>query len=166
MGKISGYSENTTPSLNDFALGETASGPSTNRFKWLNILSLFNNSNDFGVWQDWTPTITGFSAVPAGGFYRYIQIGKTVTLVIYQGSDGTSNSTSFTISLPVTAATIPGMHWTDTCRIVDNTISVVGIWDVASGATTVGFGKDAAGNVFTASGGKRCIGAVITYEAA
>jgi C1q domain len=40
MGKISGYSENTNPSRNDFALGETASGPATNRFKYDNVLKL------------------------------------------------------------------------------------------------------------------------------
>ena len=40
MGKVSGYSENTNPSRNDFALGETASGPATNRFKYDNILKL------------------------------------------------------------------------------------------------------------------------------
>lgn len=41
MSKISLYSENTNPSANDFVLGDTASGPTTNRFKLLNILALF-----------------------------------------------------------------------------------------------------------------------------
>lgn len=44
MGKISGYSENTSPVAGDFVLGETASGPTTNRFKLSKLISLVFSS--------------------------------------------------------------------------------------------------------------------------
>lgn len=55
MGKVSGYAENTTPTVDDFALGETASGPTTNRFKWSKIISLvfsagFTTTTDANGW--------------------------------------------------------------------------------------------------------------------
>ena len=52
-------------------------------------------------WQVYKPTYTGFSVNPATAMSRYLKIGQ---LVIYQhdsvSAPGTSNATSFTISLP------------------------------------------------------------------
>src|SRR2546421_335454 len=61
--KVSGYSENTNPSRNDFALGETATGPATNRFKYDNVLKLakatdLSNPYKFSVY--WASGGAGF----------------------------------------------------------------------------------------------------------
>lgn len=56
------------------------------------------------TWTTWVPTLTGFSANPAGAIYKYIQIGKLVILRVDQTpAAGTSNATGFTITLPATS---------------------------------------------------------------
>lgn len=48
----------------------------------------------------WSPTLTGFSSNPSGNYYYNVKDSE-VFAIIDQSSDGTSNATSFTISLPV-----------------------------------------------------------------
>lgn len=50
-----------------------------------------------------TPTWAGFSANPAGAATRYSIIGNVINYQLFAGT-GTSNSTSFTITLPVAIA--------------------------------------------------------------
>lgn len=123
-----------------------------------------------GAWQTWTPTLTGFSSNPANTSYRYRKVGKTVELALSQGTNGTSNSTAFTISLPFTAATITNMTWVSPpALVVDNgtfSTSVLGVGFINSGATTMIVSRDANGAGFTASGGKRITQMSITYETA
>jgi hypothetical protein len=114
-------------------------------------------------WQSWSPTFTGFSSNPTG-VYRWVQIGKTVTLSVVQLTNGTSNSTAFTMSLPVQAAAITNMNWQCACQVVDNSSSAIGLASILSGGTICTFYKDAGGNVCTASGSKRTLGMQITYE--
>ncbi len=64
----------------------------------------FRIMNDPTDWQTWSPTLTGFSVNPAGASYRYKVIGRLCYINIYQPNAGTSNATSFSISLPITAA--------------------------------------------------------------
>lgn len=127
-----------------------------------------NKVFDPTAWISYTPTITGFSANPTGGIYRYRQLGKTVILSICQPTNGTSNSASFTISLPVAAATIASQQWIGNCSVTDNSVTatVPGLMNIQSAGTTVGIYKDWAGNGFTASGNKRCPYGTIIYEAA
>lgn len=58
-----------------------------------------------GQWQTWTPTFTGFSADPTNVNARYSVNGKMCT-VICEMTAGTSNATSFTLTLPFTAGTV------------------------------------------------------------
>jgi hypothetical protein len=118
-----------------------------------------------GPWTAWTPTITGFSVNPSG-IYRYIRTGNKVTVAITQWTNGTSNSTAFTITLPFTAATISNMYWLTMVQTVDNGTSGVGQAQVASGSNILTLYRDAGGNAWTASGNKRTIGCVFTYECA
>jgi hypothetical protein len=101
VGKISSYSENTTPSLSDFALGETASGPSTNRFKWLNILSLFSTNQ--GTWQTWTPSYTNVTVGNGTESAKYVKIGNYVSgkYILTLGSSSAIGSAA-AITLPTT----------------------------------------------------------------
>lgn len=122
-----------------------------------------------GAWQTWTPTVTGFSSVPTNSSYRYKRIGKSVTLSINQGTNGTSNATTFTISLPIQAATVTNHTWGAAISQLVNGGSVPGspgLAQIDSGATVLGLFSTSAGASWTSSGGKRIIGLVITYEIA
>ena len=121
-----------------------------------------------GGWQNWTPTLSGWSSNPANGVYRYKQIGKLVHLAIRQPTDGTSNATTKTISLPVTAATITNMVWDGTCRVVDIGVSstTFGLIEVASAGTTASLFTNANGAAWTNTGNARVPSASVIYEAA
>jgi hypothetical protein len=119
-----------------------------------------------GAWTDWSPTITGFSSDPADGVYTYTKVGKTCTLCIRQPTSGTSNATTFTISLPFTAATRTNMVWSAPGRVVNSgsVQATPGILLIASGGTVVNVYKDYAAAAFTASGNKNLASATIVYE--
>lgn len=107
MGKVSSYSENTNPATTDFVLGETTSGPTTNRFKLLSLIALaFNNlpaaATGIGsAVQSYTPTLSNQSggtwSAPTG---KYLNLAG---LKIAWGTVSISSTTSTghcTVSLP------------------------------------------------------------------
>jgi len=120
------------------------------------------------AWTNYTPTFTGFSSAPAATGTRYIQMGKMV-IVNYSCFGGTSNATSLTATLPVTASTNGlGSYVRDFyCRVQDNsaTPTTAGLIEFDIGATTINVYKDQSGAAFTGSGTKG-FRAVIMYEAA
>lgn len=62
-------------------------------------------AQSIGQWKtDWTPVLTGFSANPTGGTPAYTLIGKTCHCYCNDTTNGTSNSTTKTITLPFAAA--------------------------------------------------------------
>ena len=114
----------------------------------------------------WTPTIVGFSANPTGTYY-YSKVGNQVTLYVSQTTNGTSNSGTFTLSLPFNSANVtPNMKWQTVSQVVDNGTSLIGTANIENNASVLNFFKDAGGNPFTASGSKRTLGMQITYTAA
>ena len=120
-----------------------------------------------GQWASYTPTPTGFSSVPGASVYRYTVIGKTCIVNIHQGTDGTSNANTFTVPLPITAAS-NGSTWQGVCGYaVNNGTALTGAarWYIAAGGTAVQFYSNMAAGTWTASGGKRAR-AVVTYEIA
>lgn len=119
-------------------------------------------------WTAWTPAITGFSAAPAGGVYRYKKVGKTVTIACRQPNNGTSNSTAFLMTLPFRSANIPGMEWQSTLnQIINNgTLGGPGLAYISSDSDSVVFTRDSSGTAWTASGGKRFNTFLLTYECA
>lgn len=127
---------------------------------------------DFIDWTTWSPTLVGWSADPASGIYRYCQIGKMVTMMIGQPTNGTSSATTKTISLPVTAATVAGtnMGWRAPAVVTDSTGNSFGIGVVLSAATTALFGlayvANNTGGGFTATGNCKIFSCTLTYEAA
>jgi hypothetical protein len=60
----------------------------------------------FPQYFNYTPTFTGFSAVPATPSAQFCLVGKLVTLIISTGN-GTSNATDFTATLPISMAVPP-----------------------------------------------------------
>jgi hypothetical protein len=128
----------------------------------------FSGSDGAGAWTAWTPTITGFSSDPADGVYVYTKVGKTCTLCIRQPTSGTSNATTFTISLPFTAATRTNMVWSAPGIVVNSgTVQTTpGVLRIDSAGTVIGVYKDYAAAAFTASGNKNLAAATIVYETA
>jgi hypothetical protein len=129
---------------------------------------LISGAGSTWVSQTWVPTITGFSSAPTGGLYYYQQFGKWVTLIIRQPNNGTSNATSFTISLPLNARTVTNMVWPGLGRAVDGGSSQTtpaGL-SVDSGASVLNIYPTYSFGNWTASSGKRLIFGTITYEVA
>lgn len=106
----------------------------------------------FPQWFNHTPTFTGFSADPSGGTYQFCIIGRLVYFNVYQPSNGTSNSTVFTISLPVAGT---GGACDSTGQIVDagSTQATPGVWTLNGSILTLYKNHTAA--VWTNTGGKR-----------
>lgn len=133
-------------------------------------INLLTTAGDIGGASEvWAATLTGYSADPANGIYRYTLHGKFCTLFIRQPVSGTSNATTKTITLPFTAATITGMFWMGLCSCIDNNAAAVfGNINIATGGTTAAFiiGALGTGGTWTASGAARVGIGTITYETA
>lgn len=65
----------------------------------------------------WVPSFTGFSANPTNVVARYIKQGK-LCHIAWTMTAGTSNATTFTMSLPFTAVTVSGMKWGNRLDVV------------------------------------------------
>jgi len=130
--------------------------------------SLSTTAGDIGgAAGTWVAVNTGFSVEPTGGIYRYQKIGKFVTLHIVQPVNGTSNSTSFAISLPFTAKTIANMQWHGTGTGLDNSLLIATpvFLRIASGGSVVNvYPSASSSSAWTASNGKRLPIGDITYE--
>lgn len=121
--------------------------------------------NDFPTWTPWTPDLSGWSANPLGGVYRYTQIGKTIICMIRQPNNGISDNATTTISLPIPAVTLTDGVWIATGVVVDNNIASQGLARIVSAGSTVSFGiTPIAVADFTASGNKRIATCTIVYE--
>lgn len=120
----------------------------------------------FPQWFNWAPTITGYSVNPTNANYRFMINGRSCTLVIREATAGTSNATTTTYTLPVTATTIASMLWSGMGSGTDNsatlTTPVMGI--ILSAGTTLQMFKDTASNAWTNANGKRIGAITIIYE--
>ena len=109
-------------------------------------------------WLNWTPVLTGFSADPGSAIYRFKVEGNTCMINVQHGSNGTSNATSFTISLPITAKTLSNYVSQRTIPfLVNNNASEQnnGIAQITSAGTSVILLRALSGTGWTASNGKR-----------
>ena len=85
----------------------------------------------------------------------------------FSTGNGTSNATTFTLSLPFTAKTITNMAWGSIGLVVDNGITQTtpGGLRVLSAATVMDVFKDVSNAAFMNSGGKRLANTnPMTYE--
>lgn len=121
-------------------------------------LSRIENPFGFPQFFNWTPTIGGFSSDPTGG-YRFKVSGNTCHLIINQTGDGTSNATTFTISLPVSAKAGSETSWGACGFSRDNGIALTtpSGWRIepTSSTSVMSIFKDSATGTWTASGAKR-----------
>lgn len=104
-----------------------------------------------GVWQTWTPVFTGFSVDPVGTA-RYTIIGKTCFAYFIPTSDGTSNSTSFTMTLPVAYAGSVGAVTLQ--QVMNNGTLAVGRGVNTPASNVLTFSSTVTGSSFTSSGTK------------
>lgn len=82
-----------TPSNDDFI--QRKSGVWTNRTIAQVRTDILTSS-----WQSWTPTFTGFSVNPTGTFVYQIDTYRNILIISITGTNGTSNATGFTFTLP------------------------------------------------------------------
>lgn len=114
----------------------------------------------------WTPTITGFSAAPTNQNNRWRADGRIMTLFIDHRTAGTSNATTYTVSLPVAAATITSMQWRGLCGRAFNNGARTGPpaeWIIDSAGTVVTFNVGNGFDAWAAANGKSVSG-IITYQ--
>lgn len=120
--------------------------------------SYADSPQGFPQWFNWTPTLTGYSANPTYTVYRFNISGGNVYVSIREVTNGTSNATGISITLPVTAATITNQIWMYPAAFVNaGTVSTTwGRGVIASGDNKVVFGiNPAVQDGFTSTGGKR-----------
>lgn len=119
-------------------------------------------------WTTYTPTIVGFSVEPPGAVYRYLKIGTLCILQFSQPTNGTSNSTSFTISLPVQASNSGVGQWNEPLlQTINNGTTEVGepgIISISANGTVATLYRNIDAAPWTNSGGKRVPSGTITYE--
>ena len=129
-------------------------------------ISYIENPEGFPDWFSWTPTLTGFSSDPTSSVYKWRAYGQTIKCFIRQGATGTSNATTFTISAPVTAATITNMVWSTAASVTDNGtfLTTPGVVAIITAGTSFSVYKDAALGAFTGSGSKRVYTGNIEYQ--
>jgi hypothetical protein len=111
---------------------------------------------DFPQWFNYDATYTGFSSDPTSVASKFCIIGRQVTYYHHEGGTGTSNNTSFTVSLPVTAQSITArlLKYAGQGGDASVQLSIPSMVEVANGASVVNCYKDFSGAGWTASGGK------------
>jgi len=118
-----------------------------------------------GVWKDWTPVFTGFSVNPVVTAAKHIIIGKMVTVRLQTGN-GTSNAGTFTVTLPVAAAST-GKQFIAIPQVTDNgafkTTPGLLRTNVNSITADVYINSDQGATSWAALGGKKA-NFVATYE--
>gem|GEM_PF-3763520 len=118
------------------------------------------NPEGFPDYFNFAAAPVGFSAAPSSPVYRFKVQGKTYHVDYLEGSNGTSNATTFTASIPVAPAqsyTFPLGTTVDNGAVTTTPGRVV----VTSGSTTITFRKDSANAAWTNANGKR---AVVSFD--
>lgn len=163
--KYLGFANASTPTSTDNVVNvgyfdATLSGTAT--FTW--SVPTFTNANKIDVptyesgWYTYVPTIVGFSANPTNTVYQYRIVGKEIWIRVRQATNGTSNATNFTMSVPFTPQTLTNMTWAGVAHtVVDNTViaTALGQATIGSAGTSISVQRDGAATAWTNSGGKR-----------
>ena len=115
----------------------------------------------FPDWFNYVPTLTGWSTQPTGT-YHYCVIGKTCIVLIKQATDGTSNSTTTRITLPINSA----LENMAACQIrnAGANVSTPGLAKVYEGLGYIGFFVGWDGTAFSSTDSKGILTCCITYN--
>ena len=125
-------------------------------------LSYIENPAGFPQWFNWDAAPTGFSVVPATPVYRWKTSGNMITIAYLEGTNGTSNATTFTATIPVASVyAVTGAAGT----LVDNgaLLTTAGRVTISAGGTSMTFRTDMSVGAWTNANGKRAV-AILTYE--
>lgn len=151
---LTGYLTETA--ANDLYLGKTAIATNSYRLGGV-VAANYALKTDIPAqptWQDWTPTLTGWSGTPIVTA-RYSVHGKTVHFAI--SVVGTSNSALARITLPtgLTAANIHTNHeWNGACQLYDDITPSGGRWRIGNNGSYISVNKDWAGGSWATTGEK------------
>jgi hypothetical protein len=145
----------TAGSTSDFLIKDNAAGTATEKITIANLSLLLSPSTVNATWTDYssTSTIVGWSNPTK--ILNYVILGK---LMFVQFSiTGTSDSTSTSFTLPITANGTQAMSY---AVVRDNSSfqTYPGYASIANGAAVVNIYKDGLGTGWTASNDKRTIG--------
>jgi hypothetical protein len=99
---------------------------------------------------DWSPSYMGFSAAPSGGDHRFSIKGRTVLINVRPVTTGTSNSISFTISLPVSASRAAYII----CRAFNGAATQYGLVSISPGSNVATLTVNLDGGSWASSGNK------------
>jgi hypothetical protein len=106
----------------------------------------------------WSPTPTGYSALPTNTYYEYIFDNNMCTVMISEATNGTSNATTVGMTAPIAPATVTNAIWTGNGSGFDNGAELttpVRI-QVSSGAGGISlFPNHSAASAWTNVNGKR-----------
>lgn len=112
-----------------------------------------------GVWTSFTPTLTGFSVQPTGVTAESCRLGqKTFGFKWNMTGSGTSNATTFTLSMPFIAK----VRCIYSVLVQNNGAYETQQAYVDAGSNIISFYRGAA--AFTASGGKSAWGCIVVEE--
>jgi len=121
-------------------------------------ISYIENPEGHPLWLNWSTTWGGFSANPATYDAKYMLLGSMMICAMRM-DNGTSNSTTFTFTLPNN----PTLTCYPSVAVIDNSADQpVGFFHVASGSTTVNVYKSLFVG-FTASNLKRFNATVFSF---
>lgn len=89
---------------------QTIDGEANRKISSCGMIAIMSDGSNWivvgevGSWITYTPTLTGFSALPTLDRSMYFRIGKMVEVQIHSSASGTSNATTKTITLPFIAS--------------------------------------------------------------
>jgi hypothetical protein len=108
-------------------------------------------------WMDWSPGQLGFSVLPTVGVARYTIARGSCRHYLRDATAGTSNATTFTYELPITAKVVTNTLWSAMAGVVDNGASLAGAGRVviSTGGTQGTVQSTLTGLGWTAASGKR-----------
>ena len=150
--------------VNDCNVLDTAAYPVTEN-RYSNVELPFGWKHLF----HWVPTIVGFSANPTSGVYSFKILGDECEAYIRNPNSGTSNSATFTFSLPLTAiAAVGGLmedYYSFWALITSNNVRAFGYAEIENNGNVLAMGATAAGaGGFATSGNKRCNRTAVRYR--
>jgi hypothetical protein len=131
-------------------------------------ISYVESPDGFPDWFNFAaaPGASQYSANPTNTVYRWRAAGRSLHYIWREATNGTSNGTANTLTLPVAAATITNAAWEGSHSYIDNGAAAanVGVSQVASGGTVVTLFTATASGAWTNANGKRSGNGFVTYE--
>lgn len=165
-GSADGLTVNVTIDGNS---GETIDGEDSRQFNAGGLFVILSDGTNWhlvaevGSWVTYTPVWTGLSADPVMSEAKYWRTGKNCLVQFRCGTDGTSNATTKTITVPFNAYAVIQLASVTSVRNNGTTQTYPGYFQTRASSNVVDLFRDATSLAWTASGGFRASG-TITYQ--